>query len=121
MKNELTWEALSALALIVLGVLLIDPFHFWMPSMVQMVMLAAMVIVFAGFLIFVVRERAFDERENQHRMFAGRAAFLVGGIILLSGIVVQSLQHTLDSWLVGALIAMVGAKIVARMWSSHTQ
>jgi len=116
MKNNLK-ETVVTVSLIGLAVLLLNPFHFWMPDLVVMCMLAITLGFFALFASFVLRENTFDEREEKHRALAGRNAFLVGAGLLTFGIVVQGYTHTVDPWLVLALVAMIVAKIATRMWS----
>lgn len=53
-------------------------------------------------------------------MFAGRIAFLAGSTTLFVGVVWQGVvTHEVDLWLLGALIAMVVAKIGAQSWAEH--
>ena len=111
-------EFISAAIVIALGILILNPMHFWMPTMMHMAVLAAAVIAFGAFSVFVLRERGGDEREEMHRMFSGRTGFLVGGGVLLAGIVAESMSETLDPWLVGALLAMILAKLGAHIYSS---
>lgn len=118
MKNNLK-EIIVTLCLIVLAILLLNPFHFWMPDMMVVCMLAITLGLFALFASFIIRENTFDERENQHRALAGRNAFLGGAGLLTLGIVVQGYTHTVDPWLVLALIAMIVVKIATRIWSDR--
>ena len=111
-------EILSAAVLTAVTVLILNPFDFWMPTMAHMAALAVAVVAFGVFSVFVLRERAIDEREEQQRMFAGRAAFLLGGGVLLLGIIAESLRDALDPWLVGALLAMILGKVAARLYSA---
>lgn len=121
MKKDTTFEIGSALILVVLALLLLNPVGFWMPDAMHMLILAATVVAFGSFAVFIFREKALDEREDSHRMFAGRAAFFLGGAILMLGIIVQTLQHALDPWMVVALLGMVTGKIAARLWSSQNR
>lgn len=114
-------ELLVAVALVVIAVLLLNPFHFWMPDMMVMGMLVAALALFAVFASFILREKVVDEREELHRTFAGRNAFLVGAGTLICGIVVQGYTHSVDSWLVFTLIAMLVTKIGTRIWSDKNQ
>ena len=108
-----------SLVLVVLTVLLLNPFHFWMPNMIHMVMLALTLVIFALFAIFILREKVQDERDAVHRMLSGRVAFLTGSTVLTVGIVVQSLQDSVDVWLVIVLVAMVLSKLATRMYSDY--
>jgi hypothetical protein len=116
MKNNLK-ETIVTVALIAVAILLLNPFHFWMPDMIVMSMLAITLSLFGIFASFVLRERSVDEREDQHKSLAGRSAFLAGSGILTFGIVVQGYTHTVDPWLVFTLIGMVAVKIITRHWS----
>ena len=119
MIKNLTLQLVCALVLLALAFALVNPMDLWMPDSAHMLVLAAAVVVAGAFGMFVLAERTGDEREESHKMLAGRAAFFAGGIVLLLGIVVQSLAHVLDAWLVYALVAMVFAKIAARMYSER--
>jgi hypothetical protein len=81
-------------------------------------MLAIAAASFGAFIVFVLKERAEDEREDPHRALAGRIAFLSGCAVILVGIALQSEWGTPDPWLLYALIAMVLGKVLARLWSS---
>ena len=116
MKNNLK-ETIVTVGLVVIAILLLNPFHFWMPDMMVMCMLAIALGLFGMFASFILREQVYDERDNQHRTLAGRNAFLAGAGVLTLGIVVQGYTHEVDPWLVIALIVMVMVKIGTRIWS----
>lgn len=110
MKNNFTKEILVSVLLIALAVLLLNPFEFWMPDMVVYSILALVVASFGLLATFIMKEVVVDEREAGHRMIAGRVAFLVGSATLTFGIVIQSLSHNVDFWLVIGLVLMIIAK-----------
>ncbi len=112
-------EFFVALVLVGAAFLLLNPLDVWMPSMFEMSALAVLVAAVGAFAAFMLREKPVDERDASHRASAGRVAFLVGSGVLLVGIVMQSLKHALDSWLVAALVGMVVAKVAWRWWSEH--
>ncbi len=116
MKNNLR-ETIATVALVAIAILLLNPFHFWMPDMMVMCMLATALVVFGVFASFILREKSVDERDEQHKSLAGRNAFLAGSGVLMLGIVIQGYTHTVDPWLVVALITMVMVKIATRHWS----
>jgi hypothetical protein len=118
MNKDTMPELVSAIVFCVLALFLLNPAGLWMPTMAHMTMLALTAAAFAAFIVFVLRERVTDERDEIHRSAAGRAAFLSGSAVLIIGIAVQSATHQIDSWLVIALIAMVIAKVGARIWST---
>ena len=111
MKNNFLQETMVSGALIVLLLLFLNPFDFWMPNTLLIMMILVLLIVFALFASFVWRENAKDERESFQKMMAGKFAFLAGAGGLIIGIIVQSLQHNLDGWLVAILGIMIFAKI----------
>lgn len=116
MKNNIK-ETIVTFALILLAILLLNPFRFWMPNMMVICMLAITLGLFGIFASFILRENVADEREETHRTLAGRNAFLSGAGILTLGIVIQGYTHTVDPWLVTALIVMILVKIGTRIWS----
>ncbi len=122
MKNNpgnIISEFIVTTGLIVTAILLLNPLHFWMPDMMVMSMLAVILVLFAIFASFILRERAVDERDDQHKALAGRNAFLAGSATLILGIIVQGYSHAVDEWLVVALIVMVVTKIGTRIWSDR--
>lgn len=119
MKNNFIKESLIAVVLIVLLVLLINPMHFWMPDMAHESMVIGLILVFGLYSVFVLREKAGDEREVLHRMFAARAAFFVGTLLMTVGIFLGAQNDAVDIWLVIALVAMILTKIIARFYSDR--
>ena len=119
MKNKSSTEISVALALIILAVFVTNPFDFLMPSMVLAVSLVAVLVVFALFASFVLREQTIDERDALHRSLAGRYAFLAGAAVLMLGILYQSREHAVDIWLVLALVLMIVVKIGLRMYADR--
>lgn len=117
MRNNFLQEIIVSIALIILLLFFLNPFGFWMPTVLLMMMVLGLVVVFAVFASFVWRENVKDEREDLHRMLAGRFAFLVGAGALVIGIVIKSLNHSVDSWLVFTLGAMLLAKISGLIYS----
>ena len=116
MKNDLSQEVSISVILIILLVFFLNPFDFWMPTALLMMMVLGLIIVFALFASFVWRENHRDEREGFHKMMAGRIAFLVGAGLLTLGIIVQSFNHALDPWLVFILAGMIVAKVTALIY-----
>lgn len=117
MKNNFIAEIIIAVVLIALAVVLLNPTHLFMPDMVVTGILIAMLVVFALFAAFVLRERAEDERAVLHRMLADRTGFLVGSAVLILGIIREAPAHDVNVWLVTALVAMILAKLGARIYA----
>ncbi len=110
-------QIISAVAVLVLAILLLNPFHFWMPGMAQMAMLGCLLIAFAVLSVYLLQENGGDEREAAHRMLAGRVAFFIGSLILVIGIAVESMHGTPNMWLVLSLAGMILGKAAARFYS----
>ncbi len=120
MKNKsLLIEIVTAILLIILTVALLNPFYWWMPDMVTMTVMLALIMAFVIFAGFIWKEQAKDERELLHRMLAGRWAFLAGIAMLVLAVVVQGLKHQIDYWLVIVLVAMVLTKIASLIYSRN--
>ncbi len=116
MKNNILNESIVALVLVVLATFLLNPLNLWMPGMTVMAIMGGVLVAFALFASFVLREDVRDEREGVHRMYAGRTAFLAGASVILLGLSVQSFNDSIDPWLVMALVSMVLSKIGARIY-----
>lgn len=120
-NNYFISEVVVAIIMLVLVVALFNPFNIWMNSMVTMSVILALVATFAIFAIFIWKEKIRDEREELHRFYASRLAFLSGTTVLVAGVVVQGLNHSIDIWLVLALEVMVFAKIIGRIYTRVKQ
>ena len=119
MKNNTLNESVVAVILVVLAVFLLNPLNLWMPGMTVMAIMGGVLVAFALFASFVLREDVHDEREGVHRMYAGRTAFLAGALVIMLGLSVQSYKDTVDPWLVVALVSMVLAKMSARIYGDR--
>ncbi|PIT92670.1 MAG: hypothetical protein COU08_01595 [Candidatus Harrisonbacteria bacterium CG10_big_fil_rev_8_21_14_0_10_42_17] len=111
-----TSELFISIILIALLVFFLNPFEFWMKDSILMMISVALIIFFGMFSAFVWRENIRDEREGLHRMLAGRFAFLVGATMLVIGIIIQSFNNNLDTWLVATLGGMIFAKIAGLIY-----
>ena len=117
MKNNSIKEILASIILIALLILFLNPFSIWMPNMISMLMVLALIIAFIIFASFIWKENAKDEREALHKMIADRVAFLTGTALLIIGVVVQSFKNKLDLWLVVILGIMILSKIIGLVYS----
>ena len=116
MKNNFTKEFIVSVVLIILAILLLNPYNILMLKMATATILALIMVVFGLFASYILRENVHDEREGLHRMYAGRTAFLAGSSVIMIGIIFQAWTYEVDIWLVLALVAMVLAKIFARYY-----
>lgn len=113
MLKELT---VSLLFLVVIVFFLFDPYML-MPM--HLMLMSGLIVLFAAFAGLVWKERPRDEREIMQGMRAGRYAYLVGMLLLVVGIIVQSIQQSIDPWLVSTLGAMVLTKLAVRTWENR--
>lgn len=122
MKNNiLRSEIALSLLLVGLTLLFLNPFQkIWMPTMFMSFIVLAFIVAFLLFAGLGWREAASDEREEQHRQFAGRISFLSGTGLLVFGIIYQSIQHRLDPWLLIVLCTMVITKLLTRLYKDTT-
>lgn len=118
MRNKFI-ETAVMVCLIILSIFLLNPFHFWMPDMMVILLLAVTLGLFGIFASFILREGMVDERDGLHRTLAGRNAFLAGAGVLTLAILVQGYNHEVDPWLVIALVTMILVKILTRSWSDR--
>ena len=109
----------TAVLLIVLLVLLSDPFMLWMPAKAQMAVLVSAAVLVALWAGFVMYEKADDERELVHKMHAGRVSYLSGITVLTLALIYQGFVHTIDPWISFALGVMVVSKLFARLYSEY--
>lgn len=125
-KHAKVGESLGLVSLAVLLILLLNPFEFWMPTMMQRVLVALVFVVFLIVLLFVIGQDVQDERERMHRMFSDRIALLVGSSMLMISLIVSSIskavwQQCLESafqpWVIIALASMALSKYVALLYA----
>ncbi len=117
MKNKPFIEPVLAVLLILLAALCLQPLQTtWMPTMASSFILVTLLAVFILFAVYIWKEEARDEREDQHRLTAGRNGFLVGAGLLVAGIILQTVRHQLDSWLILTLVGMVVTKLITRWY-----
>ena len=121
MKSNFLIEILISLILLIFLVLLINPFNFLMPKPMEMMLVVGLALIFIIFIGFFWREKVVDERESLHRYISGRFAYFTGVSILTLGVIIQSLSHNLDKWLIFTLIAVIIAKIVGLFYGRFKQ
>ena len=113
-------EIISVSIVVVLGLVLLNPFHFLMSSMLEMTLYSVLLVVTAVFAGLVANEKVQDEREEKNRATAGRVGYLSGLLLIVIGIFVQTFSHqTVDPWLTTTLVVMVIGKVFSRIYT-HT-
>ncbi len=111
MTKDFIRELLVSSVLIVLFVLLLNPFHLWMPDPMAFLLVALLIVALGLYVSLVLKERPRDEREQFHILFASRISFLFGMAALALGVIVQSFQHDVDPWLVFVFVVMILGKV----------
>lgn len=117
MKNNIHQEIIVSSVLILLLILLADPFGWSQYFMMSFITICSVIVAFIFFAGLVWRERAKDEREDFHRMMAGRFAYLAGAAVLITGTIYQKMNSQLDKWLIVALSVMVFGKLIGLVYS----
>lgn len=110
-------ELIAALTFLALLFALFNPWNIFMPTSLQMIILAALVVLFGTFANFIWRENGGDERERLHRMFSDRLAFLTGSGILLVCVIVGEFYGQLNPWILLTLAAMIVAKVAGLIYT----
>jgi hypothetical protein len=105
------------ISVLILLVLLTDPFMVFMNAMQLYIVLALFTGVLAVWVGIVVREESKDERDLAHRAFAARMGYLAGVSVLGAAVVYQALVlHAVSVWSLCALATMLMVKLFARMY-----
>ena len=115
MKNNI-FQIATGVTLLVLLLLLSDPFMLWMPPMAAMSALLVIVLLMLVWTGFIMYEKSHDERELLHKMHGGRIAYLLGIAVLTLALFVQGLAHHIDPWIALSLAGMVIGKISAHLY-----
>jgi len=113
-KYKSLLDIVLLLGLGVITFLAVAPDAIVMPSAIQMLLLAVVLVLISGFLVFLWREQPDDERELQNQALASRWAYLIGSVVLLFALVMQSIRHDLDPAVPIALLAMIATKIIVQ-------
>ena len=110
-KYKSALDLILLLGLATLCALAIAPKTFVMPTSAQMLILTVVLVFMAAFLVLLWRESPRDEREAGNQTSASRSAYIVGTIVLIIALIIQSLKHQIDSAVPIALLAMIATKV----------
>lgn len=110
-------ETVSAFTILGIALLFLNPGRLTMPDSMISMLIIGLIVSFLTFAAFIFRESSSDERESLHILRAGRISYLVGVAALIVGIIVQTLKHEIDTWLIIALCAMIFSKLLSRIYS----
>ena len=112
-------ELVLAGVVILLIVLKLDPFRWFMPSPVQLLLLCILIAALALYAGAIFREKPHDEREESHLYRASRVGYLAGIISLSVVFVIKDLQKEPDPLLLLVLAVMLITKLVVLKYSRH--
>ncbi len=110
-KYRAALDFILILSLTVVCALAIAPKSFVMPNSAQMLILTILLGFIATFLVLLWRENPDDEREAANQSSASRVAYVVGAVVLIIALIIQSLQHQIDAAVPLALLAMISTKV----------
>lgn len=110
-------ETVSAIAILGIAILFLNPGHLTMPDNLQSMFIVGLMVSFLIFAAYLLREKSSDERETMHILTAGRISYLVGVGTLILGIILKALKHEIQPWLVITLCAMIFSKLLSRIYS----
>lgn len=111
-------DILVPVIVLFLATAFLDPFMILMPESISYVFILLLFVAFVIYAALIQREKAADEREEMHRSFAGRVAYITGSAILVTGIIYQAyFIHQVDSFLIVALVSMIVAKYLGILYA----
>lgn len=114
-------QLIVPLLVLLLSYLFLDPFMVLMPTAAVNALIVVFFLLYISFALLLWKEKASDEREEVHRAYAARVAYLTGTGVLVIGIIYQALViHTVDPWLILTLTVMVFAKYFALKHAEST-
>ena len=107
--------------LVVLSAVAVAPKTLVMPTTLQMAVLAVVLGLIAAFLTLLWREDPADEREAQNQALASRLAYIVGCIVLITALIIESITHTLDPVIPIALFTMIATKVLVQRFNDNSE
>ena len=110
-KYRAALDFILILSLTLVCALALAPKSFVMPNSAQMLILTILLGFISAFLVLLWRENPRDEREAVNQASASRAAYVVGAVVLIIALIIQSLQHKIDPAVPLALLAMISTKV----------
>lgn len=90
-----------------------------MPAMLHDLLVWGFVTTFLIFLAYILQEKPADERELFLTLKSGRTAYVAGLIVLMTGIVIQTINHNTDPWLISAAVVMIMTKVMTGWYFRH--
>ena len=103
-------EIILAFISVVFTTVLLTTRNVSMSSTTQTMLIALFTVTALAYGAFVFNEHPVDEREYELSLIASKYAYLAGAGVVTIGIIVQTIDHSLQVWLPIALASMVIAK-----------
>ena len=75
-----------------------------------------LVVSFILLCVVSLKEKSSDEREQLHNYKAGRISYLIGLGVLILAVIIQSMKHSVDPWLLAAAVVMILSKFVSNLY-----
>lgn len=115
LKHMKLQHIVVSFALVMSLVFLWNPFDFWMPTELELIIAGAVAVIASLYVGLIYNDFGRDEREQALRARAGRLGYLAG-IVVLSCSIVFSLVYGMhpDLWVLVALAVMILARLYAR-------
>lgn len=110
-------EIISAGFIVLIGCLFTISEELTMPMSIMSILIVLILVAYFTFSAFILKEQAKDEREELHILKASRLSYLAGIGTLIVALVVQTLSHNIDIWIILALIVMLVTKLLVRFYS----
>lgn len=88
-------------------------------SMPEMVSISILLGIYVVGLSLTGEGKVIDERDLHHRYTSNRIAYIAGVVTLSSGVLIKLFNHTVDYWLLGALIAINAVKITTLIYCHY--
>ena len=111
MKKTLYIEITLLAVLTILLFLLLDPFKFVMKLMLSGFVIGLLVMFYAVKFFIIWREKEVDERDLQHRFYSSWISYYTASVILVVGVLTESMRGMPDTWLVISLAGLFLAKL----------
>lgn len=111
-KSKLALDIVLLCGLGVFALLAVAPGSIVMPGTIEMLLLGAVLVLLALFMVLLWNEKPADERELENQAQASRMAYMVGAIVLIGALAVQSLRHAIDPVIPITLLLMIAAKVI---------
>ena len=116
MKTSFFAEVILLSLLSVLSIFLLNPFNIIMKLMIASGVVTLLVILYVIKFVIIWKEKSQDERDIQHRFYSSWISYVVTSVLLFSGIVIESLQGSIDTWLIISITGLFITKLTSLVY-----